>query len=59
VSRARGGRLEDRVARAAEVALDRQRFVAPVDVLTGLGWLPVSMVDQWRQGRLPHLEEAV
>jgi hypothetical protein len=51
--------LEDRVAQAAQVALDRQRFVAPVDVLVGIGWVPMSMVDQWRQGRLPHLEDAV
>lgn len=52
-------RLEQRVIRAAEGALARQRFVAPVDVLMGLGWLHQSQVDAWRQGRVEYLERVV
>jgi hypothetical protein len=51
-------KLERRVVTAAEQALQRQRYVSPLDVLTGLGWLPPGPVQQWRQGRSPHLEAA-
>jgi hypothetical protein len=40
----------------AEQALQRQRYVGPLDVLTGMGWLPPGLVTDWRQGRAPHLE---
>ncbi len=52
-------KLERRVAAAAEAALARQHYVAPLDVLTGIGWLPRRTVDNWRQGRVDHLEAAV
>ncbi|CAN5200275.1 hypothetical protein BH20ACT16_BH20ACT16_08810 [soil metagenome] len=52
-------RLEQRVVRAAEALLAERRFVAPVDVLVGLGWLTPARVDEWRQGRLPCLEAGV
>lgn len=48
-------RLEKRVVQAAEVALAEKRFVAPVDVLIGLGWLPPSRVDHWCQGRVEYV----
>lgn len=51
--------LEKRVTLAAAAALADRRVVAPVDVLVGLGWLPPSRVDEWRQGRLDYLERAV
>lgn len=51
--------LERRVIAAAEAALERSRSVAPVDVLSGLGWLPGRKVDEWRQGRLASLSEAL
>ena len=41
---------------AAEQALTRQRYVSPLDVLTGMGWAPLGLVTDWRQGRAPHLE---
>ncbi|MQA87189.1 MAG: DUF2293 domain-containing protein [Streptosporangiales bacterium] len=50
-------KLERRVVAAAEAALSRQKYVAPLDVLIGIGWLPSTLVDGWRQGRVPHLEE--
>lgn len=51
--------LEQRVRRAAEAALAQQRFVSPIDVLLGLGWLAPSHLNQWRQGRVDALEDAV
>ncbi len=50
-------KLERRVAEAAGAALARQNYVAPLDVLTGIGWLPQTLVDTWRQGRVDCLEE--
>ncbi len=50
-------KLERRVIAAAEAALGRQRFVTPVDVLTGIGWLAPAVVDRWRQGRVDYLEQ--
>jgi hypothetical protein len=51
--------IEQRVARAAEAALRDQGYVAPIDVLVGMGWLQPVHRDHWRQGRRPHLEGAV
>jgi len=49
-------RLERRVAAAAEAMLTRDRSVCPVEVLAAIGWLPPSLVDDWRRGRVDHLE---
>jgi hypothetical protein len=49
-------KLERRVVNAAEQALTRQRYVSPLDVLTGMGWVPPGPLANWRQGRVPHLE---
>ena len=51
--------LEERVVRAAEAALARNRSVSPVDVLVGLGWIPQVRLDEWRQGRVDALETVV
>jgi hypothetical protein len=51
--------IEQRAIRAAEAALREQGYVAPVDVLLGLGWLQPVHRDHWRQGRAPHLEGVV
>ena len=51
--------LERRVVRAAEATLAARRFVSPVDVLVGLGWLAPSHLDVWRQGRIDSLEDAM
>jgi hypothetical protein len=52
-------KLEQRVVTAAEAALARQKYVSPLDVLSGIGWLPPNLVDQWRQGRIDHLEKVL
>src|SRR5713226_6118017 len=51
--------LSQRVVRAAEEALSEQSYVAPIDILTRLGWLPPSRLDEWRQGRVLTLEDAL
>jgi hypothetical protein len=48
--------IRRRVREVAERTLAEQHFVRPVDVLLGLGWLPPSDFDRWRQGRVPYLE---
>lgn len=52
-------RLEQRVVRAAQSALDDQKFVSPIDVFVRMGWLAPSHVDYWRQGRVDYLERDV
>src|SRR6266545_4153832 len=49
-------KLERRVVAAAQAALAQQRFVCPLDVLTGIGWLPAGRVTDWQRGRVEHLE---
>jgi len=49
-------KLERRVLAAAEEALTSRHSVSPLDVLTGMGWVPAGLVTDWRQGRAPHLE---
>jgi hypothetical protein len=49
-------KLERRVVAAAEQALAKRRSVGPLDVLTGIGWVPPGLVASWEQGRVPHLE---
>jgi hypothetical protein len=52
-------RLERRVGRAAEEALAEHKFVSPIDVLCGLGWLHPSNVERWRRGHPGRLEDVV
>ena len=52
-------RLADRVTRAAEASLAAQGYVAPLDVLLGVGWLDAGAVKRWRLGQINYLERAV
>jgi len=52
-------RLETRVARIAEELLAERRYIRPVDVLVGLGWLAQPNVDRWVPGRVPSLDRCV
>ena len=47
------------MVKAAETAVAESKFVSPIDILVMMGWLPQAHVDQWRQGRLPYLEQAL
>jgi hypothetical protein len=51
-------RLERRVAAAAAATLAGSKSVSPLDVLAQIGWLPGSLVDDWRRGRVDYLERA-
>jgi hypothetical protein len=48
--------LERRVHTAAQAQLASKQFVAPIEVLTGFGWLRPEHAEAWRRGRVPHLE---
>jgi hypothetical protein len=48
--------LRARVEAAAAAALTRQKFVTPVDVCVGIGWLQASNLEDWRRGRVDDLE---
>ena len=48
--------LQRRVEAAAAAALARHKFVTPVDVCVGIGWLHTSNVEDWRRGRVDDLE---
>jgi hypothetical protein len=51
--------LQQRVERAAEAAVAQKKYVSPIDVLVGIRWLPESVLDHWRQGRIPSLERGI
>jgi hypothetical protein len=51
--------LADRVVKAAETALAAQGYVSPIDVLVGIGWLDVSILERWRRGQIDCLEGVV
>lgn len=52
-------KLADQVAKAAQAALAAQKYVSPIDVLVGIGWLDPGAVKRWRQGQVDYLERVV
>ena len=48
--------LGERVAAAAQRALDNQKYVSAVDVLNWMGMLSPYYLEKWRRGEVPHLE---
>jgi hypothetical protein len=50
-------KLENRVAGAAEAALAANKYVRPIDVLMGIGWLDPGAEKRWRQGQIDYLEQ--
>jgi hypothetical protein len=50
-------KLAKRVTAAAEAAVAEQHFVAPLDLVVRLGWLPADVPQAWRQGRLSNVTE--
>jgi len=52
-------KLEDRVTRAAEAALVARKYVSPVDVLVGIGWLDPGALARWQRGQADYLEAVV
>jgi len=51
--------LSDRVIKAAEIALASQKYVSPLNVLVGIGWLDPGTVRRWQQGQIDYLEMAI
>jgi hypothetical protein len=51
--------LDERVAEAAEAALDDQKYVSPIDVMLRIGWVDGGTVKLWRRGQIDVLERAV
>src|SRR3954468_18318367 len=51
--------LQTRVSLIAEESLAEQRYVRPIDVLVGLGWLAQPNVDRWERGRVFSLDRCV
>jgi hypothetical protein len=51
--------LADRVVEAAEKALAAQKYVSPLDVLLGVGWLNGSTASDWQQGKVESLERVI
>lgn len=51
--------LPERIATAAEAALDAKHYVSPVDVLLRIGWLDPNLAREWQQGRIGCLEETL
>jgi hypothetical protein len=51
--------LGERVAAAAQHALDNGKYVSAVDVLVGMGLLQPRHLDRWRRGEVPHLEGVI
>jgi hypothetical protein len=52
-------KLSDRVARAADAALAARKYVSPVDLLVGIGWLDPGTLKRWQQGQIDYLERVV
>ena len=52
-------KLGNRVISAAEAALATQKYVSPVNVLVGIGWLDPGALKRWQQGQVEYLERVV
>lgn len=53
------GKLNSRVVAVAAAALAQRKYVAPVEVFAGLGWVQSARIEQWRRGRFSPLAEAL
>ncbi|MEO6594364.1 MAG: hypothetical protein ABIP94_06395 [Planctomycetota bacterium] len=51
--------LAARVAQAADAAVRQNGYVAPIDVMLGIGWLHENHVLEWRTLRLPFLARGI
>ncbi len=52
-------KLAARVIKAAEASLKERKYVAPVGVLVGVGWLDPKALERWRLGQVDYLERVV
>lgn len=47
------------MVRAAEAALADRHYVSALDIFVGMGLLAAAHVRDWREGRIPYLEQVV
>jgi hypothetical protein len=55
----RSDKYYPRVVRAVAVILDRQGFVAPIELFIEMGLLDKQGVAAWRKGQIPYLERVI
>jgi len=55
----RSDKYYPRVVRAVAVILDRQGFVAPIDLFVEMSLLDKQSVAGWRKGQIPYLEKVI
>lgn len=51
--------IEKRVIQTAELVLQRQHYVSPIDVFLGVGWLQPNQVQDWKKGKIAYLEAVI
>src|SRR2546423_4874800 len=51
--------LEERVVQAAARALENQKYVGAVDVLSAMGLISPYELNRWRRGEIPHLQGVI
>jgi hypothetical protein len=49
--------LSKKVISIAKQALDAKQYVSSIDILLGLGYLSPTVLEDWRRGRFPYLEQ--
>ena len=52
-------KIKKRVIQAAEETLAQQLYVSPLDVLVRMNSLPPVHVQDWKKGKIPHLEGVI
>lgn len=52
-------KIKKRVIQAAEETLAQQLYVSPLDVLVRMGSLSPGHIQDWKKGKIPHVEEAI
>lgn len=51
--------IDSQVVCVAEAVLAKQKYVSPIDILLGLGWLAPSHEAAWRRGMVQNLEQVM
>jgi hypothetical protein len=52
-------KLRRKIAAACSAAIAKNGYVTAIDALLATGWLRPEKVEEWRRGRVPHLEQAI
>lgn len=51
--------LFPKISRVVAIILEKDEVVRPIDVLIGMQLLSRNDLEEWRQGRVPHLEKVI